>query len=62
MSGKINPGIFIIMGGMSDLVIAVIFWFMFANGEAIWNYVVAGLVLAGLGTIGFGVVQMLRNM
>lgn len=62
MSGKINPGIFIIMGGMSDLVMAVVIWFMFADGEAMWNFVVGAMVLAGLGTIGFGVVQMLRNM
>ncbi|PQO46247.1 hypothetical protein [Blastopirellula marina] len=62
MNGKINPGIFIIMAGMGDLVMAVVLWFMFADGEAIWNYVVAGMVLAGLGTMAFGVVQMLRNM
>lgn len=59
--GQALKGPIFMFGGVSDIAMAGVLWFLMGQGDMIISLVCAFLALAGLGMIGFGLITTLRN-
>ncbi|WP_146118581.1 hypothetical protein [Blastopirellula marina] len=59
--GQALKGPILMFGGVSDIAMAGVLWFLMGQGDMIISLVCGFLALAGLGMIGFGLITTLRN-